>query len=253
MIFDSFDLSGRAALITGAGRGIGRAIAHALAEAGCAVAIQDLQLEVAQAAALELPGGTRALALGGDIADTANTHSLVEQTAAAFGSFDILINNAAIQQPLHWTELQAEDALRQLNANVVTPIALCQAAAVYFKRQQWGRILNIGSIQGLKGNASMLPYSASKAAIENLTRALARDLAREGVTVNCLSPGYFDTWRNRAEFPDAAVKVERGKIVPVGRIGEPEDCAALALLLCSEAGSYITGQTILVDGGLSLR
>ena len=93
----------------------------------------------------------------------------------------------------------------------------------------------------------------SKAALENLTRALARDLAPHGVTVNCLSPGYFDTWRNRDEFPNEEEKARRGKWVPAGRVGEPADCAGLALVLCSDAGSYITGQTIYVDGGMSVR
>lgn len=255
MILDSFRLDGRAALITGAGRGIGLGIARGLAEAGCAVVIQDVDLAAAQQSAAELATcGARTLALGGDIRDVAAVAEMVGATAAAFGSFDILVNNAAIQQAAGWTEISAADIEAQLRANLAAPLLLCQAALHHFKAQNWGRILNIGSIQGLKGNPNMLPYSMSKAALSNLTSALARDLATAGVTVNCLAPGYFDTYRNREDFPNEAEKTRRaGKWVPLGRIGEPRDCAGIALLLCSDAGSYITGQTIFVDGGMSIR
>jgi len=254
MIFDSFNLTGRAALVTGSGRGIGLGIARGLTEAGCAVAIQDLDLKMAQNVARELAAtGARTLALGGDIGDTAHVATLVSQTFEAFGSFDILVNNAAIQKQTPWTDLTPEDIESQHRANLAAPLLLCQAASAHFSRQKWGRILNIGSIQGLMGNAGMLAYSTSKAAIENLTRALARELAADGVTVNCLAPGYFDTWRNREDFASIDEKARRSEWVPVKRIGEPEDCAGIAILLCSEAGSYITGQTIYVDGGMSLR
>lgn len=254
MIFDSFNLTGRAALITGAGRGIGLGIARGLAEAGCAVAIQDLDLAVAQEAAAQLAQtGARTLALGGDIGDAAHVATLVDQTVAAFGGFDILVNNAAIQLPVPWTELTPESIETQHRANLAAPLLLCQAALPHFKARNWGRILNIGSIQGRKGNAGMLAYSSSKAAIVNLTTALAHDLAADGITVNCLAPGYFDTWRNRHDFPDEEEKALRSTWVPANRIGAPADCAGLALLLCSDAGSYITGQTIYVDGGMSIR
>src|SRR5947209_11013309 len=134
------------------------------------------------------------------------------------------------------------------------PILIAQAAVPHFQRQRWGRILNIGSIQGLRGNAEMLPYAMSKAALANMTRVLARQHAGEGITANLIAPGWFNTYRNRGDFPMPGALAEKGRRhIPIGRIGEPRDAAGLALLLCSPAGEYITGQTVYVDGGLSAK
>ena len=131
---------------------------------------------------------------------------------------------------------------------------LCQQAVPIFRGQGFGRIINLGSIQQKTGNASMLPYAASKSALENITKALARELAKDQITVNMLSPGWFNTWRNRHDFKTPEDMIATGKrAVPLGRIGEPQDCGGVALLLCSDAGAYITGQTIFVDGGMSIR
>ncbi|HEX8833564.1 MAG TPA: SDR family oxidoreductase [Abditibacteriaceae bacterium] len=253
--FPAFDLTSRVALLTGAGRGIGLGIARGLAAAGCAVAIQDIDLNVAGQAADSInENGGRAVALGGDITDLSTVTNLVQQTLNALGGLDILVNNAAIQRQMNWLEVTPEEIERQFRANISAPVLLCQTAVPHFRAQRWGRILNIGSIQGLKGNPGMLPYSMSKGAIQNMTKALARDLAPDGITVNNLAPGFFDTFRNEHEFPSEETKEEKGrKFVPAGRVGEPHDCAGLALLLCSDAGSYITGQTIYLDGGLSIK
>jgi NAD(P)-dependent dehydrogenase (short-subunit alcohol dehydrogenase family) len=126
---------------------------------------------------------------------------------------------------------------------------LCQQVAPIFRAQRWGRILNIGSVQGREGNPKMLPYSLAKAALEKLTTALSRDLIRDQITVNTLAPGWFNTLRNRDDLPTPEAISEGGRKVPIGRVAEPQDAAGLALLLCSDAGSYITGQTIYVAGG----
>lgn len=250
----SFRLDSKIALITGAGRGIGRGIAEALAASGCAVAVQDLDTVVATEAAEAIrAAGGRAIALGGDIADLSLPERLVRQTLDAFGGLHILINNAAIQSWGPWLELSAEQIERQLRANVVVPILLCQQVVPIFRAQRWGRIINLGSIQQLRGNPHMLAYASSKAAVGNLTIALARDLAKDRITVNCIAPGWFNTWRNRHEFQTEQDLQSKGRNVPVGRVGEPRDCAGAALLLCSDAGEYITGQTLYIDGGMSAR
>jgi glucose 1-dehydrogenase len=248
-----FNLAGRVALITGAGRGIGLGIAEALASAGCAVAIQDIDEKVAQREAIALEkGGVRAIALGGDITDMSLPDKLVRQTVKQLGGLHIVINNASVQSWQHWTKLDLKEFDRTMHANCFTPIRLCQAAEKVLRKQRWGRIINVGSIQQLTGNETMLAYAMSKAALENMTFALARDLARAGVTVNNIAPGYFRTIRN-PQLKSAAERRKAGAWIPVGRIGDPQDAAGVALLLCSPAGAYITGQTIYVDGGMAIR
>ena len=248
-----FRLDGRAALITGAGRGIGLGIAHALASAGCAVAVQDVNLDVAEQAARELrAAGATAVALGGDVAQLATAELLVDDTLRELGGLHILINNASIQDHKPWTELTPDDFERQFRANVITPTLLCQRAIPIFKKQRWGRIVNVGSVQQRAGNPTMLPYSMSKAALDHLTTALAKDLAADGITVNCIAPGYFNTLRNERQLGDPEGRERAGRNIPLGRVGEPRDCGGTALLLCSAAGEYITGQTIYVDGGISV-
>ena len=250
----NFDLTNRVALITGAGRGIGAGMALALAGQGCAVAIQDIELDQAQAVAEEIIArGGRALAFGGDIGDLSLPEEFIQQTVASLGGLHILINNAATQKDGSWLDETPEEFEREWRANLIAPVILCQKAVPIFRAGKWGRIVNLGSIQGKGGNAHALPYAMSKAALENMTKALARDLAAAGITVNMISPGYFNTWRNREQFQTPEDFEQRSRGIPIRRIGEPEDCAGAILLLCSEAGSYITGQTLYVDGGLSAR
>jgi glucose 1-dehydrogenase len=248
-----FNLDGRVALITGAGRGIGLGIAKALASAGCAIAIQDIDEKVARREAAALgKGGVRAIALGGDITNVALPDKLVRETVKKLGGLHIVINNASIQSWQNWTKLELKEFDRTMHANVFTPIRLCQAAEPTLRKQKWGRIINVGSIQQLTGNETMLAYAMSKAALENMTIALARDFAGDGITVNNLAPGYFHTIRN-PQLDRAAERRRAGSRIPVGRVGEPGDVGGIALTLCSEAGQYITGQTIYVDGGISIR
>jgi NAD(P)-dependent dehydrogenase (short-subunit alcohol dehydrogenase family) len=251
----NFRLDGKTALITGSGRGIGLGIARALASVGCAVALADVDLDVArqEAARIEAQGG-KAIAIRGDITQITSAKEMVDATVAQLGRLDILVNNAAIQSTVHWTEQSAEEIEAQYRANIVVPILLCQQAVKHFKPQKWGRILNIGSIQQIKGNPKMLGYSLTKSALHTMTRALARDLAPDRITVNLICPGYFDTWRNRFDWKSKAEMEQKGKdYVPLGWIGRPEDCGGAAVLLCSDAGQYITGQTLFVDGGLSVK
>jgi len=248
----NFRLDGKVALLTGAGRGIGLGMAKALASVGCAVAIQDIERTVAQAEADAINhAGGRAVALGGDITDLVVVQTLIDLTVRALGGLHILVNNAAVQKNQHWLEDSVEHLRRTFDADLIAPIVLCQAAARIFTAQKFGRIINLGSIQQRRCNPHMLPYSLSKLALTGVTKALARDLAGDGVTVNLIAPGWFNTHRNRDDLRTQQDVIDRGRRVPVGRLGEPRDCAGLALLLCSPAGEYITGQAIFVDGGMS--
>jgi NAD(P)-dependent dehydrogenase (short-subunit alcohol dehydrogenase family) len=249
----NFRMDGRIALITGAGRGIGLAIARALASVGCAVAIQDIELSIAQAEVDRLKAdGAKAVSLGGDLADLSLAQRTVRETVDALGGLHVLVNNGSIQATKQWTKVTAEEAERQHRANVMTPMLLCQQAAPIFKKQAWGRIVNLGSVQQRTGNPDMLPYSMSKAALVHLTTALAKDLAPDGITVNTLAPGYYNTFRNQADLGTEEQRRKAGeRFIPMRRVGEPNDVAGAALLLCSDAGAYITGQTLYVDGGIT--
>jgi glucose 1-dehydrogenase len=252
---EQFRLDGRVALLTGAGRGIGLGMAKALALAGCAVAIQDIDLAVARDEAKKINDHCgRAIAIGGDVCDLSLPPKVIEGVVRELGGLHILVNNAAIQDLRHWLEVTAEDMQRQIQADLISPILFSQLVVPIFKKQQWGRIINLGSIQQRSGNPYMLPYSLCKAAMEKLTRALARDLAGDQVTVNLIAPGWINTQRTEQNFSSPQDKAEKGKkAVPIGRVGEPSDFGGVILLLCSNAGEYITGQSIYVDGGMSAR
>ena len=178
--------------------------------------------------------------------------NLVNEVNAKLGGFHILVNNASIQSSEDWLNVSVEKMQREFAADLISPILFCQAAARIMKPQGYGRIINLGSIQQVTANAKMLAYSLSKSAIEKLSTCLARELAKDKITVNTIAPGWFaGTVRNEGNFKNEQDKIEKGKKhIPLGRIGEPSDCAGAAVLLCSEAGEYITGQTIYITGGM---
>ena len=248
-----FDLTGKCALITGAGRGIGLAIARALAGAGCAVAVQDVDGGVAgDAAAAITAAGGRAVAFDGDLLDLTLPARLVPRVVDALGGLHILVNNGSIQTPEPWTSVTADAVERQLRADLVAPVLFCQQVVPVFRRQRFGRIVNVGSVQQRKANPGMLAYSLSKGALEKLTVGLARELAPDNVTVNQIAPGWINhTVRNAADL-STAEQVDRTAhdAVPLGRLGEPDDLRGVALLMCSDAGGYMTGQNVFVDGGM---
>ena len=253
MKLPDFSCNGRVALVTGAARGIGLATARALAAAGAAVAIHDIDGDLAstEAAAINAAGG-RAIGISGDATDVRSAETLVTRAAAELGEISILINNASVQKWDNFVDVTIEEMSRQLNANVLFVTRLCQLVVPAMQTAGWGRIINLGSIQGRVGNAHMPIYAMSKAAMENLTSGLARALARHAITVNCVAPGWFITHRTQPSFKDEEAVKRNAKQIPLQRIGDPEDCDGIMLLLCSEAGEYITGQTIRVDGGMSI-
>ena len=249
-----FDLSGRSALVTGSTRGIGRAIALALAEAGANVAIHGISDgdRVQQVRDEILAHGVQCTVVLKNLADDDAAEYLQTQVNEAFGSLDILVANASVQLPKPWLDGSREDFELQVNVNLRCTYEMIQRLAPSMQQRGWGRILTVGSVQESKPHPDMLIYAATKCAQTSMAQNLAKQLGPSGVTVNNLAPGVIGTDRNIPRLADEDYKAFVLSKIPVGKIGKPEDCAATALLLCSNAGAYITGQNIYVDGGMSL-
>ena len=254
------ELDGRTALVTGAGQGIGRAIALALAGAGAAVAVNDLEPPRAEAVASEVEAlGRHAVAVPADAGSVAEIEAMVERATAALGRLDVLVNNAGLIRARPFGQVTERDWDETLAVNAKGVFFCMQAAAPVMIRQGGGAIINIASIAG-RGSASLSPpYAASKTAVISLTQQAARALARHGIRVNAICPGIVNTafnWRldeligvgQQGLAPGEFLK-QRAAAVPLGRLGEPEDVAGVAVFLASPAGSYITGQAVTVDGG----
>jgi len=242
---------GRAALVTGSARGIGKAIALALAAGGARVAVHG----TAPGAALEATlAAVRALsptsvAVTGNLAQPETASRIVAEAAAALDALDILVANAGTSVRKRWEDITPEEAEQQMQVNFHASWRMMQAAVPAMRSKGWGRILAIGSSQQQCPNAALAIYAASKAAQENLVRNLARQLGPFGITVNNLSPGVVKTDRNVPRLADEAFADRLRAVIPVSFFGETEDCAAAATLLCSDAGRYINGADIRVDGG----
>ena len=241
----------KTALITGSSRGIGRAIAIALAQDGYEV-ILHCAGNVAKAeeakAQIEADGGTARI-IKADLCDLDAACELAKQA----GDVDVLVLNASLQIPKVWNEISREECMLQLNCNFVSSLLLIQAFAPAMQKKKWGRIITIGSVQERKPHPNMLIYSASKAAQTNMVQSLSLQLAKDGITVNNIAPGVIYTDRNVEALSDAAYAQKVTATIPVGFYGEPEDCAGMVRLLCSEAGRYITGQSIYIDGGKGVQ
>lgn len=239
------------ALVTGSSRGIGRAIAIALAQDGYEV-ILHCAGNVAKAeeakAQIEADGGTARI-IKADLCDLDATRTLAQQA----GDVDVLVLNASLQVPEQWSKINTEDCQKQLNCNFVSSLLLIQAFAPGMQKKGWGRIITIGSVQERKPHPNMLIYSASKAAQTNMVQSMSLQLAKDGITVNNIAPGVIYTDRNVEALSDAAYAQKVTATIPVGFYGEPEDCAGMVRLLCSEAGRYITGQSIYIDGGKGVQ
>ena len=241
-----FDLKGKTALVTGSTQGIGFAIAKCLAERGAKVFVHGAtNLEKCEKAASNIPESTSVCQ---DLADPNGADKLYSMT----GDVDILVLNASVQYRKAWDEITSEEFDTQIQVNLKSSMRLIQLYAPYMKKNGFGRIVAVGSVQQYKPHKDMLIYAASKSAQMNMVTNLAKQLAPFGITVNNLSPGVIATPRNEAALSDAeyAKKVLEG--IPCGYAGIAEDCAGAALLLCSDEGRYITGIDLIADGGMHL-
>ena len=242
-------LAGQAALVTGAGRGIGAAIAREFAGAGCDVALVEFgAFDEAQALADEIRrSGRRAVAIRADVADVGAADRAVATAIQTFGRLDHLVCNAGITRDAMIWKMTEEAWDEVIDVNLKGCFAYCRAVAGVFRAQQHGRIVNIASVNALRGKAGQANYAASKAGMVSLTRTLARELGPKGVTVNCVAPGMVRT-EMAANLPPAVLEKAIADTA-LGRIAEPEDVARIVVFLCSEAARHITVETIRVDGG----
>lgn len=245
---------GRVAVVTGAARGIGAAIARRLAGTGMAVAAVDLNTDgVARTANSIVEAGGRAIAIGADVADEAAAGRAVERAAAELGPVTVLVNNAGIIRDNLLFKMSLDDWDAVISVHLRGAFLMTRAAQAHMIDAKWGRIVNLSSTSAL-GNRGQVNYAAAKAGLQGFTKTLALELGKFGVTANAIAPGFIDTEMTQATADRLGVDFEDWKAaasrdIPVGRVGTPEDIAAVAAFLCSEDAGYVSGQVIYVAGG----
>ncbi|MCH7474279.1 MAG: 3-oxoacyl-[acyl-carrier-protein] reductase [Gemmatimonadetes bacterium] len=241
------DLSGKVALVTGGSRGIGKAVASRLAGAGARVALVDVvDPEQLEATAREIGGG--AIAVRANVVDADDVGAAVSQIEEQLGPIDVLVNNAGITRDGLLIRMTEEAWSAVLDVNLKGVFNMTKAVARGMMKRRGGRVVNIASVVGITGNAGQANYSASKAGVIGFTKSVAKELAARNVLVNAVAPGFIDTDMTRA-LPEAARETLR-KLIPLGRLGAAEDVANAVLFLSSDLASYMTGQVVVVDGGM---
>jgi 3-oxoacyl-[acyl-carrier protein] reductase len=242
----NIDLAGRTALVTGSTRGIGRAIAEVLTAAGARVAI--VGRDQARAAEVAAAVGGRAEGFACDVGDPASIVALVASVEQAYGQVDILVNNAGLTRDNILFRIKDDDWDAVLDANLRGAFVAIRAVARGMIKRRWGRIVNIASVVGITGNKGQANYAASKAGLIGLTKSVAKELGSRNVLVNAVAPGFIETDMTAAMSPEARAALA-GQI-PLERLGSPRDVAGVVAFLASEHAAYVTGQTLVVDGGM---
>lgn len=247
-----FDLSGRIALVTGTSRGLGQYFARALARAGADIAMTSRNKSSLSSFVEEIQAlGRRSFEVSLDVRDHASIQRAVAAVREQFGEIDILVNNAGCNIRKPALDVTWEDWNTILDTNLRGSFFVAQAVACRMIERGYGRIINIGSVTSVFGYAGLAPYGASRGGIRQLTMSLADDWGRYGITVNCLAPGWFRTEQNKVLYENAAWVEYLKDRIPVKRPGLPDDLEGAVVFLASESSRYITGQTLLVDGGIS--
>ena len=254
MLREQFDLHGKIALVTGSSQGIGKGIALGLAEFGAEVIVlyHSGKREAEEVAKEIKKTGQKAHLFQSDLSKPKSVEKLHKALIAQKLYPDILVINASVQVAKNWDEVTEKDFNYQVDTNLKSTLQLFQKFIPPMLEKGWGRVVTIGSVQQEKPHPAMIVYAATKAAVDNMVKNVAIQVAEQGVTVNNLAPGVIATPRLDEPVPEVEERINQRMTTPIGDIGEPLDCAAMALLLCSEAGKFITGQNFYVDGGMSL-
>lgn len=255
MILDKFSLAGQVGIVTGGGQGLGKAFCRAYAEAGADIVVAEINPTTGPTTVEEVEAlGRRGLFVETDVRDPDSVGAMVEKTLAEFGRIDFLMNNAGVVQHLEAEEVEPADWRRVIDVNLTGVFLCCQAVGRHMIKQRNGRIINIASMSGLIVNfpQCQAAYNASKAAVIHLTKTLAAEWAPYNIRVNAIAPGYMNTEMAAPFFEDPAVGGVWINAIPMKRPGEPEELAPAAIYLASEASSYVTGETLVIDGGYTI-